>query len=188
MPVHAIGWGNHDPSSLWLLSNHTSGTYSFVKEFYDLRDTLAGAVGSLLSVGITHLKLHISVPEKRWFRIRKVSGTQPGNTILSSEGIDVDIDIGELRFGEKRDLLIEVEMSLGTFGESQKRDVNRGKQIDTATDATAAFFLSNTGVNPAALDDFQPSNFYEDQYDEMADTAPLYEASSSFFECYIHQF
>jgi hypothetical protein len=33
-PIHAIGYGkSHDPSSLWLLSNHTAGSYTFVKEF-----------------------------------------------------------------------------------------------------------------------------------------------------------
>jgi hypothetical protein len=37
IPIHSIGWGgSHDPSSLWLLSNHTQGTFTFVKEYYDL--------------------------------------------------------------------------------------------------------------------------------------------------------
>lgn len=34
VPIHTLGWGKfHDPSSLWLLSNHTGGSYIFVKDF-----------------------------------------------------------------------------------------------------------------------------------------------------------
>lgn len=34
VPIHAIGWGKtHDPSSLWMLSSHTRGTYTFAKDF-----------------------------------------------------------------------------------------------------------------------------------------------------------
>lgn len=37
-PVHTLGWGKaHDPSSLWLLSNHTGGSYTFVKDFCESR-------------------------------------------------------------------------------------------------------------------------------------------------------
>ena len=32
VPIHSFGYGrSHDPASLWLMSNHTSGTYTFVK-------------------------------------------------------------------------------------------------------------------------------------------------------------
>ena len=42
VPIHSFGYGrSHDPASLWLMSNHTSGTYTFVKDWYDLRDCLA---------------------------------------------------------------------------------------------------------------------------------------------------
>lgn len=34
VPIHCIGWGrSHDPSTLWLLSDHTGGTYTHCKEF-----------------------------------------------------------------------------------------------------------------------------------------------------------
>lgn len=193
IPLHTIGWGNHNESSLYLLSNFTSGSYTFVKEFYDLREALAGVIGSILSIGITQLKLHLSVPEKRFFRIRKVAGIQSKFFVLSSTGLDVDVEIGELRFGEKRDLLIEVEMSLGSFGEVQSlpkiqlESPNNnfgvagkvGAKKGMVRNATDAFFLDQVGVvNPS--DDFQPSNFYEeDVYAHMTDTAPLFEVSIS---------
>ena len=34
VPIHSFGYGrSHDPASLWLISNHTSGTYTFVKDW-----------------------------------------------------------------------------------------------------------------------------------------------------------
>ncbi|KAI1793420.1 hypothetical protein LXA43DRAFT_1092595 [Ganoderma leucocontextum] len=46
VPIHSFGYDHsHDPVSLWLMSNHTSGTYTFVKDWYDLRDCQAGCIG-----------------------------------------------------------------------------------------------------------------------------------------------
>ncbi|KAM0756222.1 hypothetical protein T439DRAFT_282895 [Meredithblackwellia eburnea MCA 4105] len=180
VPIHAIGWGkSHDPSSLWLLSNHTGGTYTFCKEFYDLRDTLAGCVGGLLSIAVTNVKLHISVPERRWFRIRKVAGTQ--SAIVSSDGKDVDIDISELRFGERKDLLVEVEMTLAGYGDSFGQSYpERGPETQNISTATDAFFLSKVGLNPSALEEYQPSTFYEDEYDGMPDEVPVFEVNAAY--------
>lgn len=193
MPIHTLGWGKfHDPSSLWLLSNHTGGSYIFVKDFRelamrslylleltispssfidDLRDALAGCIGGILSIAATNTRLHISVPERRWFRIRKVSGT-PG-AIVSTAGSDVDIDIGELRFGERKDLLVEVEMGFAGYGDNsgQKERHHDQPAFSTATDA---FFLSK-GLSAASLDDYSPSNLYDDEYDSMPDEVPLFE-------------
>ena len=34
VPIHSFGYGrSHDPASLWLMSNHTGGTYTFVKDW-----------------------------------------------------------------------------------------------------------------------------------------------------------
>lgn len=34
IPIHALGYGKaHDPSPLWMLSNNTNGSYTFVKEW-----------------------------------------------------------------------------------------------------------------------------------------------------------
>lgn len=193
MPVHTIGWGkSHDPSSLWLLSNHTGGTYTFVKDFYDLRDAVAGIIGGVLSIAATSVKLHISVPENRLFRIRKVSGTP--NAVVSSQGRDVDVEIGELRFGEKKEMLIEVEMALsnrnagagdhflkpdeggaGAFDET--RSFKQHKAYATATDE---FFLNNVGLDPATLDDYQSSSFYDDEYDGMPEELPLFEVNCAY--------
>jgi hypothetical protein len=175
VPIHTIGWGrSHDPSSLWLLSNHTSGTYTFIKEFYDLRDTLAGILGSILSIACTNVKLHLSVPERRWFRIRKVAGT-PG-AVVSSTGKDVDISLGELRWGERRDILVEVEMVFGdafSVGGEERREGRRSE--GTATDA----FFDQVGLSEDALDGFLPETFYEDEYAGLEDEVPVFEVCHS---------
>ncbi|BGP12691.1 hypothetical protein JCM10213_008829 [Rhodosporidiobolus nylandii] len=182
VPIHTIGYGrSHDPSSLWLLSNHSAGSYTFVKDFYDLRDALAGCVGGILSIAATNVRLHIKVPEQRWFRIRKVSGT-PG-AIVSKTGTDVDVELGELRFGERKDLIVEVEMSLGGYGEAygqrERSEHRQPPQVEYAS-ATDAFFLSQVGINPSALDEYSSSSLYDDEYDQMPDEAPLFEVNAAY--------
>lgn len=102
-----------------------------------------------------------------------MSGT-PG-AVVSSEGKDVDIDIGELRYGMKKDLLVEVEMSLAGYSDSFGQSKHERTEPPTFSTATDAFFLSKVGLNPSALDEYQPANFYEDEYDGMPDEVPLFE-------------
>lgn len=112
VPIHSFGYGrSHDPASLWLMSNHTSGTYTFIKDWYDLRDCLAGCLGGMMSIALTNMKLHMRVVDGRRFRVRKVSGGPA--CIVSSDGADVDVDVGELRFGERKEMLVEVELENG---------------------------------------------------------------------------
>lgn len=109
VPIHCFGFGkSNNPSSLWLISNHTHGSYTFVREWYQLRECIAGCIGSLMSIALDQVKLHISVPGDNHFKVRKVAG-QPG-AIVSSTGKTIDIEVGELRFGETRELFIELEL------------------------------------------------------------------------------
>ncbi|WWC64019.1 uncharacterized protein I303_106625 [Kwoniella dejecticola CBS 10117] len=108
VPVHALGYGrSHDPSPLWMISNHTHGTYTFVKEWYHLRDTLAGVVGGLMSIAMDNMKLHLTCQENE-FHVTKVSGTT--QAIVSKNGKDVDIELRELRYGEIREILVELDL------------------------------------------------------------------------------
>lgn len=131
---------------------------TFVKELYHLKDSVAGCVGGMLAVGATSMKLHISVPEHRWFRIRRVAGIQ--NAIVAQDGIDVDIDVADLRYGERRELLVEVEMKLDPpkrrtshpFGDLQpSASGGQGAGYNTATDQ---FFIDNAGLS----EDFRASS------------------------------
>ncbi|KAM0793330.1 hypothetical protein ACM66B_000786 [Microbotryomycetes sp. NB124-2] len=186
VPIHALGWGKaHDPAALWMLANHTGGSYTFVKDFYDLRDALAGCIGGILSIASTKTQLHISVPEKRWFKIRKVSGSP--HAIVSSEGTDVDVDIGELRYGEKKELLIEVDMLFLPSGfESEGiKDVFgsglRAKDPSALMNATDAFFYSQTGINPSSLDEYSPTHLYDEEYEGgVPDEVPVLQVNASY--------
>lgn len=109
VPIHCFGFGkSSNPSSLWLVSNHTRGSYTFVKEWYQLRECVAGCVGSLMSIALDNFKLYISVPSDNHFKVRKVSG--PTGAIISASGKEVDVELGELRFGEVRELFVELEV------------------------------------------------------------------------------
>ncbi|GAA6058546.1 hypothetical protein JCM10212_006985 [Sporobolomyces blumeae] len=177
VPIHAIGYGkSHDPSSLWLLSNHSGGSYTFVENFYDLRDALAGTVGGILSIAATNVRLHIHVPEQRWFKIRKVSGT--AGAIVARTGADVDVEVGELRFGERKDLIVEVELSLSGYGEAQAR--NNGLPEPQDFSATDAFFLAQAGINPSSLEDYNLNTLCDDEYEAMPDEVPLFEVNAAY--------
>jgi len=64
------------------MSNHTGGTYTFVKDRYDLRGCLAGCVGGMMSIGLLNMKLDMNIVNDQRFRIRKVSSGP--SSILSS--------------------------------------------------------------------------------------------------------
>ncbi|KIR82408.1 zinc finger family protein [Cryptococcus gattii EJB2] len=106
--VHAVGYGrSHDPSPLWIVTNHTLGTYSFVKEWYHLRETLAGIVGGMMDVAMDNVKIHVSCVEKG-FRIMRVQGTT--QAVITGAGEDIDIELQGLRYGDSREILIEFEL------------------------------------------------------------------------------
>lgn len=106
--VHAVGYGrSHDPSPLWVVTNHTLGTYSFVKEWYHLRETLAGIVGGMMDVAMDNVKIHVSCVEKG-FRIMRVQGTT--QAVITGAGEIIDIEFQGLRYGDSREILIEFEL------------------------------------------------------------------------------
>ncbi|TFK39782.1 Pleckstrin homology domain-containing protein [Crucibulum laeve] len=173
VPIHSFGYGrSHDPASLWLMSNHTSGTYTFVKDWYDLRDCIAGCVGGMMSIGLLNMKLHMKVVDGHRFRIRKVSGGP--SSILASDGQNVDVDVGELRYGERKEMLIELELdNTDTQKMVQSRSSNRAMN---ATDQ----FVQSMGLDSLAIDD--APDFVDGMMDRMIDEVPVVEVDGSFFD------
>ncbi|KAJ7281499.1 Pleckstrin homology domain-containing protein [Mycena rebaudengoi] len=181
VPIHSFGYGrSHDPASLWLMSNHTSGTYTFVKDWYDLRDCIAGCVGGMMSIGLLNMKLHMKVVDGLRFRIRKVSGGP--SSILASDGQNVDVDVGELRYGERKEMLIELELD---NSDAQKMAMmNRGggrngQQRNRAMNATDQF-VQSMGLDALAIDD--SPDFADGMMDRMIDEVPVVEVDGSFFD------
>lgn len=177
--IHCFGYGKtHDPSSLWLISNHTRGSYTFVREWYQLRECLAGCLGSIMSVALTDVKVHIGVPQDNCFRIRKIAGL-PG-AIISSSGKDVDIDIGEIKFGEAKDLLVELELDLASLLPTLLENRRDSKSIGpgpieqgSATDD----FMQRMGIQDLSLADSDGADgFLEPMVEEIG----VFEADVSF--------
>ncbi|KAJ7115992.1 Pleckstrin homology domain-containing protein [Mycena epipterygia] len=182
VPIHSFGYGrSHDPASLWLMSNHTSGTYTFVKDWYDLRDCVAGCVGGMMSIGLLSMKLHMKVVDGLRFRIRKVSGGP--SSILASDGQNVDVEVGELRYGERKEMLIELELDNSDMqakvaaargGGGGGRGAN-GRTLN-ATDQ----FVASMGLDSLAIDD--APDFADGMMDRMIDEVPVVEVDGSFFD------
>ncbi|KIM26212.1 hypothetical protein M408DRAFT_330761 [Serendipita vermifera MAFF 305830] len=191
VPIHSFGYGrSHDPASLWLISNHTSGTYTFVKDWYDLRDCLAGCLGGMMSIGLLNMKLHMKIVDANRFRIRKVSGGP--TSIVAQDGKDVHVEVGELRFGERKEMLIELELdnnldiarmnnmgvaaTNGSGNGHGMHDVmqSRNGGMMNATDAfVARMGLDISGDSPNLMDGVM---------DRMIDEVPVFEVDGSFFD------
>ncbi|KAG6890106.1 hypothetical protein C0995_012056 [Termitomyces sp. Mi166 len=174
VPIHSFGYGrSHDPASLWLMSNHTSGTYTFVKDWYDLRGCVAGCIGGMMSIGLLNMKIHIKVVDGHRFRIRKVSGGP--SSILASDGQNVDVDVGELRYGERKEMLIEMELD---NTDAQKMAQARRPANTRAMNATDQF-VQSMGLESLSMED---SDFTEGMMDRMIDEVPVIEVDGAFFD------
>lgn len=110
-----------------MISNHTHGTYTFVKEWYHLRDALAGAIGGIMSIALTSMKLRLTCQDND-FRVTKVSGTS--QAVISTSGKDIDIDLHEVRHGERREILIEMELDCGPGGEGSEEQGDDGVSLN----------------------------------------------------------
>ena len=126
----------------------------FVKEWYQLRECVSGCIGSMMSVALTDVKLHVSVPSDNHFKVRKVAGLS--GAIISSSGKDVDIEIGELRFGDCKELFVELELDFkglyasipGRRGvEGEKRTITDHYEKGSATDD----FMQRLGLQGLSL-------------------------------------
>lgn len=175
IPIHSFGYGrSHDPASLWLMSNHTSGTYTFVKDWYDLRDCLAGCIGGMMSIGIANMKMHVKIVDGQRFRIRKISGGP--TAILSSDGRDVDVEIGEVRYGERKEMLVELELDNSDVARQTALGFPGGNRTMNATDQ----YNQRMGLDAMTLGDFP--DLSDGMMDRMIDEVPVFEVDGSFFD------
>lgn len=77
-----------------------------VREWYHLQDCLAGLLGGMASVAVTKFSLRLDALDTD-FRCRKISGAP--HAVLSGDGKHVDIELKELQFGQKIEVLVEME-------------------------------------------------------------------------------
>ncbi|KAG8902693.1 hypothetical protein FRB99_004215 [Tulasnella sp. 403] len=179
LPIHSFGYGrSHDPASLWLMSNHTNGTYTFVKDWYDLRGCLAGCIGGMMSIGLTSMKLHMKILNNNRFRIRKVSGGP--HAIVSSDGRDVDVEIGEVRYGERKEMLVELE--LDHWGAGGRAITNGESQVGNRTANATEQFVQRMGLDALSIAGDASPNLVDGMMDRMIDEVPVFEVDGSYFD------
>ncbi|WAR54092.1 hypothetical protein PtB15_3B602 [Puccinia triticina] len=137
-----------------------------------------------LSVGMSNARVSIGIAEKKWFKMKKISGL---SHVISSDGQHADLELGQLRFGERRDMLVEVEMRSAreVYRTQSRRSYDGDQALMESTHAektgTDAFFRSQMGGEAdlggmmGKTDAF--TRFYEAQVEEMNDHMILLEVT-----------
>lgn len=105
--IHSFGLGlTHKPDTMIELSTRTKGSYSYVKDWMMLRECVAGCLGSLQSTSHQNVKLKLRLPEGSPAKFVKISGAL--HTTKRATGKDAEAALGDLRFGDKRDVLVQL--------------------------------------------------------------------------------
>ncbi|KAK5080937.1 hypothetical protein LTR05_008253 [Lithohypha guttulata] len=105
--IYSFGLGlTHKPDSMIELSTKTKASYLYVKDWMMLRECAAGVLGSLQSISHQNAKLRLKLPEGSPAKFAKISGAM--STTKRATGRDVETTLGDLRFGDKRDILVQL--------------------------------------------------------------------------------
>lgn len=105
--IYSFGLGsNHKPDSMIELSSRTKASYFYVKDWMMLRECVAGCLGSLQSISHKNVKLRLKLPEGSPAKLVKISGAM--SSTRRATGREAEATIGDLRFGDKRDILVQL--------------------------------------------------------------------------------
>lgn len=105
--IHSFGLGmTHKPDTMIELSTRTKASYTYVKDWMMLRECLAGCLGSMQSLSHQNVKLKLKLPDGSPARFHKISGAL--QITKRATGRDAEASLGDLRFGDKRDVLVQL--------------------------------------------------------------------------------
>ncbi|KAL2820830.1 Pleckstrin homology domain-containing protein [Aspergillus cavernicola] len=105
--IHSFGLGlTHKPDTMIELSTRTKGSYLYVKDWMMLRECVAGCLGAIQTTSHQNVKLKIRLPEGSPAKFVKISGAL--HTTKRATGRDAEAALGDLRFGDKRDVLVQL--------------------------------------------------------------------------------
>ena len=108
--IHSFGLGlTHKPDTMIELSTRTKGSYLYVKDWMMLRECVAGCLGALQTTSHQNVKLKLRLPEGSPAKFVKISGAL--HTTKRATGRDAEAALGDLRFGDKRDILVQLAIS-----------------------------------------------------------------------------
>nr|POE59371.1 hypothetical protein CFP56_24640 [Quercus suber] len=109
IPIHTFGLGlSHQPDTLVKISTGTKALYTYVKDWMMLRECLAGCLGLLQSSSHQDVKLKLRLPSGSPAKLVKASGGL--GVTKSATGRDIEVLLGDLHFGDKRDILVQLVM------------------------------------------------------------------------------
>lgn len=88
------------------LSTRTKASYLYVKDWMMLRECAAGVLGALQSISHQNVKLRLKLPEGSPAKFVKINGAL--QTTKRATGKDAEATLGDLHFGDKRDILVQL--------------------------------------------------------------------------------
>lgn len=116
--IHSFGLGmTHKPDTMIELSTRTKASYTYVKDWMMLRECLAGCLGAMQSLSHQNVKLKLKLPEGSPAKFHKISGAL--QITKRATGRDAEASLGDLRFGEKRDILVQLVILPDTSSQDQ---------------------------------------------------------------------
>lgn len=111
--VYSFGLGlTHKPDTMVELSTRTKASYTYVKDWMMLRECLAGCLGGLQSTSHQNVKLKLRLPEGSPAKFVKINGAL--QVTKRATGRDAEAALGDLRFGDKRDILVQLAIAPDT--------------------------------------------------------------------------
>lgn len=111
--IHSFGLGmTHKPDTMIELSTRTKASYTYVKDWMMLRECLAGCLGAMQSISHQNVRLKLRLPEGSPAKFVKISGAL--QITKRAAGKDAEAALGDLRFGDKRDILVQLVISPDT--------------------------------------------------------------------------
>lgn len=116
--IHSFGLGmTHKPDTMIELSAKTKASYTYVKDWMMLRECLAGCLGSMQSLSHQNVKLKLKLPEGSPAKFHKISGAL--QMTKRASGRDAEASLGDLRFGDKRDILVQLVITPDSTSQDQ---------------------------------------------------------------------
>lgn len=105
--IHSFGLGmTHKPDIMVDLSTRTKASYMYVKDWMMLRECLAGCLGAIHSISHQNVKLKLRIPEGSPAKFVKINGVL--QITKRATGKDAEASLGDLRFGDKKDVLVQL--------------------------------------------------------------------------------
>jgi hypothetical protein len=116
--IHSFGLGlTHKPDTMIDLSSRTKASYMYVKDWMMLRECVAGCLGSLQTISHQNVKLKLRLPEGSPAKFVKISGAL--QITKRATGKDAEAALGDFRFGDKRDVLVQLAIAPDTTSQEQ---------------------------------------------------------------------